>query len=167
MLTMLTTPRAGTKPFALLLSASILAPTLLAGCGSKAPEASAPPAPRMATPNEMSRMNQGAAPARQGMSTKQKMVLIGGAALLYYLYKRNKAKQQAPANVQYYISKSTGQVYYRDPKTHQAIWMTPRPQDARPVQIPESEAADYSGYQGYNNQNTGRTLQDSGEFQLQ
>ena len=166
MLTMLTKPRAATKSFALLLSASILAPTLLAGCGNGA-HTDAPPPPRDARPNEMSRMNQGAAPAKQGMSTKQKMVLIGGAALLYYLYKKNKAKQQAPANVQYYLSKSTGRVYYRDPKTKQAIWMTPAPQDARPVQIPESEAADYRDYQGYNNQSSGRSLQDSNEFQLQ
>ncbi len=164
MLTMLTQPRTATKSFALLLSASIVAPTLLAGCGNGA-QTDAPPPPRNASSSEMSRMNQGAAPAKQGMSTKQKMVLVGGAALLYYLYKKNKAKQQAPANVQYYISKSTGRVYYRDPQTKQAVWMTPeRPQ---PMQIPESEASAYRDYQGYNNQSTGRSLQDSGEFQLQ
>ena len=113
-------------------------------------------------------MNPAAAPTRQGMSTKKKLVILGGAALLYYLYKRNKAKQQAPANVQYYISKSTGQVYYRDPKNHnQAVWMTPPPSQARPVQVPESVANDYRDYQGYDNQPNGRQLQDSNEFQLQ
>jgi hypothetical protein len=142
------------RPTALVLSASLLAPTFLAGCGS-----SAPPAPRDATPGEMSRINQ-SAQTSQGMSTRKKVAILAGAALLYYLYKRNKAQNQAPQNVQYYLSKSTGRVYYRDPKTKQAIWVTPPPESVRPMTIPESEAMEYRDFAGYNNQSNGRQLRD-------
>jgi len=82
------------------------------------------------------------------MTTRQKVVILAGAALLYYLYKHHK-QQQNGQQVQYYLSKN-GRVYYRDPQTHQAHWVTP-------VQVPESEAQDYSQYQGYNNQPTGQS----------
>jgi len=165
---MLTKTRANARPIALALTASLLAPTFLAGCGSGTQTASAPPPPREATPGEMQRMNPNPAavqPARRGMTTKQKVVILAGAALLYYLYKRHQAKNPAPQGVQYYLSKSTGRVYYRDPQTHQAIWMTPPPNEARPMTVPEDVANDYRDYQGYNNQTAGRQLSD--EFQLQ
>ena len=74
------------------------------------------------------------------------MVILAGAALLYYLYKHHQAKQNQ--QVQYYKSKN-GRVYYRDPQSHQVHWVTP-------VSVPESAAGEYSGYQGYNNSNTGQ-----------
>ncbi len=65
-------------------------------------------------------------PAKKGMSTGKKVVIVlAGAALLYYLYKHHeKAKEMAQGqDVQYYQSKN-GRIYYRDPKTHQVHWVT-------------------------------------------
>jgi hypothetical protein len=117
------------RPTALFAMALMAAP-LLAGCGgSKAPDynAAPPPAPK------------------QGLSTKQKLVGLAGAAALYYVYKTYTAqKQNAPANVrdavppgaQLYRSESTGGIYYRDPKTHQAHWLTiPNGR----IQVPEDD----------------------------
>jgi len=161
---MLTKTRTNSRPIALALTASLLAPTFLTGCDRGTQTASAPPPPREATPGEISRMNPAAQPTRRGMTTKQKVVILAGAALLYYLYKRHQAKNPAPQGVQYYLSKSTGRVYYRDPKTHQPVWMTPPPNEVQPMGVPETMAADYRDFQGYDNQNTGRQLSD--EFQL-
>lgn len=92
-------------------------------------------------------------PQRTGISTKQKLVLLAGAAALYYMYKKHRDANNQPANVQYYLSKN-GRVYYRD-ANHQAHWVTPPPQG---IQVPESEAADFREYQGYDNRNSGRDL---------
>ena len=140
------------RPVTALLVASLLSPVLLVGCGNNAP-----PPPREATPGEMGRMNPAGAPTKQGMSTKKKLVLLAGAAALYYLYKKKQAANEAPKNVQYYLSKN-GRIYYRDPKTKQAIWVTPLPSQAPTYQIPESEAMSYQDIQGYNRQNTGHGL---------
>lgn len=141
------------RPVAVVLISSLLSPVLLVGCGSN--QAEAPPPPRDASPNEMSRVNPNAAPTKSGMTTKQKVILLVGAAALYYLYKKHKAKVDAgQTNVQYYLSKN-GRIYYRDPQTHQAIWVTP---PKEPIRINESEASDYEGLQGYNNSPTGKDL---------
>src|SRR5690606_30779277 len=67
------------------LSTALMCLPLLAGCGggrNNEPVAQNPPA------------------GRQGMSTKQKLVALAGAAALYYVYKTYTAeKQNAPANV--------------------------------------------------------------------
>ena len=95
------------------------------------------------------------APAVRAITTKQKVVLLAGAALLYYLYKKHQAKQAMTAassapggQPQLYRSKNGG-VYYRDPRTHQAVWLTVPQQ---PVQIPAGDvqryAPDYRQYQG-------------------
>jgi len=84
------------------------------------------------------------------MSTGKKVAIgLAGAALLYYLYKHN--KQQDGQNVQYYKSEKTGRIYYRDPKTHQAHWVTP----ASSYELDEDEAKEMSKYQGYNNNKSG------------
>ena len=84
-------------------------------------------------------------PERQGLSTGQKLVGLAGAAALYYVYKTYTAqKQNAPQNVkavvpdgaQLYRSESTGGIYYRDPKTHEAHWLTiPNGK----IQVPEDD----------------------------
>lgn len=142
------------RPLSILLVSSLLSPVLLAGCGSNQ-QASAPPPPRDATAGEMNRMSPQAAATKRGMSTKQKMVLLAGAAALYWLYKKNQAKVAAgQTNVQYYLSKN-GRIYYRDPKTKQAIWVTP---PKEPIYVPADQAGDYEGMQGYNGSNSGRDL---------
>jgi len=102
-------------------------------------------------------------PAHKGMSTRTKVVILAGAALLYYLYKKHQAKvaaqqaadtqnqqnQQAqPARMpQLYRSKNGG-IYYRDPQG-KPIWLTVPSQSVR---VPASDvrryAPDYSQYRG-------------------
>ncbi len=97
---------------------------------------------------------QAPAPDRPRMSTGKKVVVLAGAAALYYLYKHHKnAQAQEGVDGQYYLSKN-GRVYYRDAE-HRAHWVTPPPGG---IQVPESEAAEYRGFQGYDNQTTGRDL---------
>jgi len=135
------------RPIALLVAASLTAPTL-AGCGGGG--TTAPPPPADATMGQAPmrpQMNQ----QRPGMSTKQKMVLLAGAAALYYMYKRKQNAQGQP--VQYYRSESNGRIYYRDPRTKQAIYVTP-PQGG--IRVPADQAQEYSGYSGYQGNRSGR-----------
>ena len=85
------------------------------------------------------------------MTTKQKVVLLAGAALLYYLYRKHQARQTGAAaggRPQLYRSRNGG-VYYRDPRTHQPIWLTVSRQ---PISVPAADvqqyAPDYRQYQG-------------------
>lgn len=132
---------------ALGVAASFALPTL-AGCGS-----SSPPPPTEAAPNSSLPRATGSTAPRQGMSTKKKVVLLIGAAALYYMWKRHQNAQGQ--TVQYYQSKANGRIYYRDPKTHQAIYVTP---PAQGIQVPAEEAGDYSNYQGYDNRRTGEAF---------
>ncbi len=129
----------------------------LVGCGSNTP-----PPPVDAAPGQMAPAPQ--ANTNTGMSTGTKLKVLAGAAAAYYLYKKYTAsqagKQAAAQNVQYYVSKSTGRVYYRDPKTKQAIFVTPPPNQIKQVQIPESEAAQYQRFKGYENSQSGQGLND-------
>jgi hypothetical protein len=94
------------------------------------------------------------APERPGMSTKSKVVILAGAAALYYLYKHHKNATQAQGEEgQYYLSKN-GRVYYRDAE-HRAHWVTPPPAG---IAVPEAEASEYREFQGYDNRATGRDL---------
>ena len=89
------------------------------------------------------------------MSTKKKVVLLVGAAALYYMYKRHKDAANKPANVQYYLSKN-GRVYYRDPKNPATpIWVTPPPQG---IQVPARDAREFRSYRGYDNATSGRNF---------
>lgn len=88
---------------------------------------------------------------KQGMSTGKKVLLVGGAALLYYLYKKHQAKATEQANMnpgngqvasrpqQLYRSKNGG-IYYRD-ANGKPVWLTV-PNQA--VQVPQSEVARYA-----------------------
>jgi hypothetical protein len=75
-----------------------------------------------------------------GMTGKQKMLLVAGAAAMYYLYNKHKDKQGHGAEGQYYRSKN-GRIYYRD-ENGKAVWVTPPTQ---PIQVPADEYARYTG----------------------
>lgn len=96
-----------------------------------------------------------AAEAHSGFSTKQKLVMLAGAAALYYMYKKHQhAAAETGADGQYYLSKN-GRVYYRDAE-HRAHWVTPPPSG---IAVPADEAAAYSDFQGYENRPSGRGLE--------
>ncbi len=133
----------------------------LAGCGSN--QAQTPPPPISAAPGQMAPAPQ--VNTNQGMSTGTKLKILAGAAAAYYLYKKYKSSKDGRAadaqNVQYYVSKSTGRVYYRDPKrNNQAVWVTPPPNQIPQQRIPASEAAEYQRFKGYENAQTGQGLND-------
>ena len=86
----------------------------------------------------------------------KRVVVLRGAAAAYYWFNHHKNPEQNKEKAQYYISKSKGQIYYRD-ANHQAHWVTP-PQE--PVGVSEDEAKPYKRFEGYNNQTTGDDLSD-------
>lgn len=91
---------------------------------------------------------------RQGMSGRQKVLLLAGAAALYYLYNKHKdAPGQGPQG-QYYRSRN-GRIYYRDARG-QAVWVT-APQE--PIRVPAEEYERYTGRspEGYD----GRVLREA------
>jgi len=140
------------RPVAAVLVGSLILPTL-SGCGGGGNTTANIPPPADATRGQAPM--QPGANARPGMSSNQKkMVMLAGAAALYYLYK--KKQNQAGQTVQYYRSKN-GRIYYRDAKTKQAIWVTPA--QIQPIQVPSNEAEYYRSYRGYNgNTQNGRDL---------
>ena len=136
------------RPTALLLSASLVIPPLLAGCGGGGQQSS-----EAVPPPGMNRNQPVAKPKQQGLSTKQKVAILAGAAALYYIYKkRQSAPAQAGPQGKYFQSKN-GRIYYRNLKTGEFQWVTP---PAQPIQIPAAEAEQYRNYAGYNNQKTGQ-----------
>ena len=143
---------------ALVLAASLALPAvaLTAGCGSKGGGTS-DTAPSTASPGASTSSGPaaGAPAAKPGLSTGQKAVIVlAGAALLYYLYKKHQASQQAQGTAgaggqQLYRSKNGG-IYYRDPQTHKAIWVTA---PAQGVSVPADQVQQYApDYQQYQNQ---------------
>jgi hypothetical protein len=92
---------------------------------------------------------------RRGLSNRQKVAVLVGAAALYYLWQQHKNRQGQGAQGQYYLSKN-GRVYYRDAQGR-AHWVTPPPGGIR---VPEAEAERYRDFQGYNGRPTGRDLRD-------
>jgi hypothetical protein len=152
-------PRVLSFALALTLCGPVL--VTLAGCGNKGGDtgqaANTQAAPTgTAAPNGSAMSGNAAAPAKQGMSTGKKAVIVlAGAALLYYLYKKHQAAQQQAgtqgngATPQLYRS-SNGGVYYRDPQNPQKVtWLTVPNQ---PVSVPQDQvqqyAPDYQKYQG-------------------
>jgi hypothetical protein len=94
---------------------------------------------------------------KQGMSTKKKLVLLAGAGLLYYLYKKHQAtRARAPVNgdmttrvrqPQLYRSKNGG-IYYRDAQG-QPVWLTvPQQRVELPLEEVRRYAPDYARYRG-------------------
>jgi len=127
----------------LLLSTALLFPTLaLTGCGRGADSASGTTGGAQQTygtvpaPNNGGGMMNGNKP---GMSTKQKVAILAGAAALYYMYKKHQNSKGAGVEGQYYQSKN-GRIYYRDAKGN-AVYVTP-PQNG--IQVPYDEAERYN-----------------------
>lgn len=99
------------------------------------------------------------APPKPGMSTGKKVLLVGGAALLYFLYKKHQANAaakrasqgQVAANgqrmPQLYRSKNGG-IYYRDAQAR-PVWLT-APQQSMQVSAQDLQryAPDYQQYSG-------------------
>ena len=136
------------RPTALLVAGSLMVPTL-AGCGGGGGDNSGASAPPIDDTRGGTVVPNGRPMARATMSPgKKKMVMLAGAAALYYMYKKSQnAKAANGPQSKYYRSESNGRIYYRDAKG-QAHYVTPPQQ---PIQVPEQEASEYQGYQGYNN----------------
>jgi len=110
----------------------------LTGCGGgRNVNAQSSPAP-VTAPTGANDYNQGQ--PHQGLSNKQKVLLVAGAAALYYLYKKHQNAQGAGAEGKYYRSKN-GQIYYRDAKGG-VHWVT---EPNQPIQVPADEYERYTG----------------------
>ena len=144
---------------ALALVASLALPTLAvtAGCGSKnnASDQSSAPAPADATTAQPN-----AQPAKAGLTTKQKVVLLAGAALLFYLYKRYQSQDKAAAAAggakpQLYREDkgpNKGAIYYRkNDANHTVVWLQA---PAGGVQVPADQAQQALG-NGFDPNNPG------------
>lgn len=138
-----------TRRWVALVVASGLVMPAIAGCGNNSTAT-------QGGSGTMAPVQQPApAPQKVGLSTKQKVVLVAGAALLYYLYRKDLANNKAAAaggangHPQLYRSKNGG-VYYRDPKNPQhVIWVTTSNQAvAVPADQLQRYAPDYQQYQG-------------------
>ena len=142
--------------FMAMLLTTLLTFPFVTACGSSQ-QSSAPPPPVDDTRAGGVQTNRASTPspqAKKGLSTAQKVgITLVGAAALYYLYNQHKNKQEQGSQGKYYLSKN-GRVYYRDAQKR-VHWVTPPPEG---IKVPESEAARYRDFQGYNNQNTGRDL---------
>jgi len=79
-------------------------------------------------------------PRQHGMSTKQKVLLVAGAAALYYMYNKHKNAQGQGPTGQYYRSRN-GRIYYRD-RNGQPVWVS-APQ--QPMEVPADEYYRYTG----------------------
>jgi hypothetical protein len=142
-------------PTALFVALAMLLP-FVAGCGrsSNTSGANLPPVDDTRGGTVTANAPPPARPAaKPGMSTGEKMVLLAGAAALYYMYKKQRDAQNQPVKTQYYLSKN-GRVYYRDAQGR-AHWVTPPPQG---IQVPADEAQQFQNFQGYNGQTSGRDL---------
>lgn len=144
------------RPMAWLLSMILMVPFFTA-CSNTRDSAVPPPVDdtRTETTRQTAPVGQSQQTKKKGLSTGQKIAILGGAAALYYLYTQHKNKQEKGAQGKYYLSKN-GRVYYRDAQ-NRAHWVTP---PAEGIRVPESEAQKYRDFQGYNNSESGRTLED-------
>ena len=121
----------------------------LTGCGGGTINAESQPGGPMGQTAPMGQPEQ----RRPGLSNKQKVLLLAGAAAVYYMYQKHKNKQGEGAQGRYYRSKN-GRVYYRDLKTGKYQWVDP---PSQPIQVP---AADYERY-------TGRSVDSYGDRVIQ
>jgi hypothetical protein len=126
------------------LIVALLAPlAFAAGCGGGPSRVNAPPIDDSGFGYNRP---MGAPVPPAGMTTRQKLVTLAGAAA-------HNSQPGVNAQNQYYLSRN-GRVYYRD-ANGQAHWVTP-PKDG--IRIPENEAAQYRHLQGYEFSSTGRDL---------
>lgn len=108
------------------------------GGGGNVNAQSGPGSPPMSAPARTTDYSQNQ--PRQGLSTKQKVLLVAGAAALYYLYKKHQNAQGEGSEGKYYRSKN-GQIYYRDQKGG-VHWVTA---PSQPIQVPADEYERYTG----------------------
>jgi hypothetical protein len=156
MKTLTTKIKPSQRLFTVLLTVLLTFP-LFAACGDSQVTSPAQP------PTYDTRSDRQSAPSQtqsrtrvnQGLSNKQKVAILAGAAALYYLYNQHRNRQEQGPEGQYYLSKN-GRVYYRDAQ-HRVHWVTP---PAEGIRVPEAEARRYQEFQGYNGRQTGRDLQD-------
>lgn len=125
--------RSNLRLIALLLTVLLTLPLLNACGGSQSSQLPPVDNSRVGTVSDRPTTNQ--PQARKGLSTGQKVAILGGAAALYYLYNKHKNSQKQGAEGQYYLSKN-GRVYYRDAQGR-PHWVTPPPEGIR---VPEAEA---------------------------
>ena len=143
---MIRAPRAS-RLIALALVASFALPTLAvtAGCGSKN---NASDQTATSAPTDTTTAQPNAQPAKAGLSTKQKVVLLAGAALLFYMYTRYKKQDAqaaqnggAGANPQLYREDkgpNKGAIYYcKNDANHTVVWLQA---PAGGVQVPADQA---------------------------
>jgi hypothetical protein len=137
---------------ALLMSALLSFPLLTSCGGSKDNTVDQAPPVTQNAPRPNPAQNK-----KPGLSTVQKVgITLVGAAALYYLYKQHqKSQAKTGPEGQYYLSKNGG-VYYRDAQGN-PHFVTP-PKQPLQVQVPQSEAQEYSQYQGYDGKSAGRTF---------
>jgi hypothetical protein len=138
-----------------LLLTTLLTFPFVSACGASQ-QSSAPPPPVDDTrAGVQTNRTPGPSPqVKPGLSNTQKVAItLAGAAALYYIYNQHKNKQEQGPQGKHYLSKN-GRVYYRDAQ-NRAHWVTPPPEG---IKVPESEAAAYRDFQGYNNQTTGKDL---------
>ena len=84
-------------------------------------------------------------------------VTLYDAAAMAYMLRRGRDDQGRKQTV--YLSKSANRIYYRDPQTHQAIFLSsPNGTTARGITIPFEQAQEFQDFQGYNGQSFGRTF---------
>jgi len=139
-----------TRPLVLLLTALLMLP-LFAGCGGSK---TSTPADNMNSGTLSNTSTANSPQTKQGLSNKQKIgITLVGAAALYYLYRQHQKAQGTGKSGQYYLSKNGG-VYYRDAQGRPVYVKPP----AGGIQVPASQAQQYSQYQGYDGRSTGRTL---------
>jgi hypothetical protein len=137
-------------PVAILLSTLLTVP-FLNSCGGGSRNAAPPSA---VNDNVTRNVNDPGRPqARKGLTTGQKVAILGGAAALWYLYNRHKNAQGTGPEGTYYRSKNGG-IYYRDAQGRPHFVSAP----SEGIRVPESEAQQYQGYQGYNGTTSGRTI---------
>jgi len=153
---MIKVPRAS-RFIALALVATFALPTLAftSGCGrSDNAQVSTNSAPGNSAPGPM--MNS--QPPRSGMTGKQKVVLLAGAALLFYLYKRYQSQNAAAQNggaggkPQLYREEkgpNKGAIYYRkNDANHTVVWLQA---PAQGVNVPADQVQQYlPDYNGNN-----------------
>ena len=99
----------------------------------------------------------GAPAAKPGLTTKQKVVLLAGAAALFYLYKHYKNADAAQANAHPQLYRedkgpNKGAIYYRkNDANHTVVWLQAPPKG---IQVDADEAQQTLG-QGFDANNAG------------
>ena len=144
------------RSISLLLAGAMATTAPLGACSRDTSRNQPPPAVDDTRAGNDRDTRQAPTPDRPRLSTGKKVVILAGAAALYYLYKHHKnATAKEGIDGQYYLSKN-GRVYYRDAE-HRAHWVTPPPQG---IEVSEAEGAEYEQLKGYNGRTTGRDLSD-------